>query len=123
MNFKSRLALSLVAAVACNCAIKPTPETFAPQPKVPPKATVKNSAVEESPSDETIGLEIRRRFEAQAPGDTAGLVIEVDGGIVTLRGAAPTQAAAWRAQSVAWSVKGVKLVRNQIIIANRSLIP
>jgi osmotically-inducible protein OsmY len=123
MNFKLTLALLLVATVASSCAINPATETAPPEPKVPSRAKVESVPVEDSPGDETIGAEIRRRLVVQGPGDTAGIVIEVDDGTVTLRGVAPSQAAAWRAQSAALSVKGVKLVRNQIIVNTPNILP
>jgi osmotically-inducible protein OsmY len=123
MNFKSTLALLLVATIATNCAHKAATETDSPQPKVALRAMGKSVTVEESPSDESIGAEVRRRLVVQGPGDTAGIVIEVNDGAVTLRGVAPTQATAWRAQSAALSVKGVKLVRNQIIVNTPNALP
>ena len=123
MNCNSTLALLLIATVTTNCAHQPTTEPAAPEPKVAMRAMGKSVTVEESPSDESIGAEIRRRFVVQGPGETAGIVIEVNEGVVTLRGVAPSQAAAWRAQGAALSVKGVKLVRNQIIVNMPSVLP
>jgi osmotically-inducible protein OsmY len=123
MNFKFKLGFLFVATVASSCAINPAAETAPPEPKVPSQAMAEAVTVEDSPDDETIGAEIRRRLVVQGPGDTAGIVIEVNGGTVTLRGVAPSQAAAWRAQSAALSVKGVKLVRNQIIVNTPRTLP
>jgi osmotically-inducible protein OsmY len=67
----------------------------------------------ETPSNETIGFEIRRRLNDN-PSETAGIIVEVDEGRVTLRGTAPTPQASWRAEGAARSVKGVKQVVNQI---------
>lgn len=66
-------------------------------------------------ADETIGLEIRRQLNIVDPTGLAGVVIEVDGGIVTLRGFASDLATAWRAEAAARAVKGVQQVRNQIL--------
>ena len=66
-------------------------------------------------SDEVIGLEIRRQLNIVDPTGLAGVVIEVDGGIVTLRGLASDLATAWRAEAAARAVKGVQQVRNQIL--------
>ena len=67
-------------------------------------------------SNEDIGFEIRRRLNDN-PGEAAGIILEVDDGKVTLRGVAPDLAAAWRAEAAARSVKGVKVVVNQILVA------
>jgi osmotically-inducible protein OsmY len=67
-------------------------------------------------SNEEIGFEIRRRLNDD-PAMTAGIIVEVDEGRVTLRGTAPKLAAAWRAEAAARSVKGVKQVINQILVA------
>lgn len=66
-------------------------------------------------SDEAIGLEIRRQLNIVDPTGLAGVVIEVDGGVVTLRGVAADLATAWRAEAAARGVKGVQQVRNQIL--------
>jgi osmotically-inducible protein OsmY len=73
--------------------------------------------VEETHTDEVIGFEIRRRLAAEIPGESAGIIIEVLDGLVTLRGAAPTRAAAWRAEATAHAVRGVKQVRNRIVVS------
>jgi osmotically-inducible protein OsmY len=67
-------------------------------------------------SNRDLGFEIRRRLN-DSPADTAGIVVEVDDGKVILRGSAPNLPAAWRAEAAARSVKGVKEVLNQIIVA------
>ena len=70
-------------------------------------------------SNEEIGFEIRRRLNDD-PLATAGIIVEVDEGKVTLRGTSPNLAAAWRAEAAARSVKGVKQVLNQILVAGSS---
>ena len=79
--------------------------------------------IEDAHSDEAIGLQIRNQFQATAPAETAAVTVEVNDGIVTLHGSAPTQAAAWRAQAVATAVKGVKSVINQVVITSRPSTP
>ena len=76
------------------------------------------ATVETSRSDETIGFEVRRRFELIGAGDTAGIVVQVTDGVVTLSGVAPTLAAAWRAEGVARAVKDVQGVVNLITARN-----
>lgn len=71
--------------------------------------------------DAAIGSEIRRLLDAD-PAGAAGIVVEVDGGNVTLRGAAPNLAASWRAEAAAHSVKGVKTVVNQIIAKTPAVV-
>lgn len=77
----------------------------------------------ETHSDEAIGLEIRHRLAAEIPAESAGVIIEISDGIVTLRGFAPTQAAAWRVTAVVHSVKGVKQVGDQLILKARPVLP
>jgi len=79
--------------------------------------------VDETHADEAIGFEIRRRLAAEIPGESAGVVIEVSDGIVTLRGVAPTQAAAWRAEATARAVRGVKQVHNRIAVTTTPALP
>ena len=76
------------------------------------------ATVETSHNDEAIGFEIRRRFELIGAGDTAGIVVQVADGVVTLSGVAPTLAAAWRAEGVARAVKDVQGVVNLITARN-----
>jgi len=67
------------------------------------------------PTNESIGTEIRRQLNA-TPTTTAGIIVEVDDGTVTLRGRAPDLAASWRAEAIAHATKGVKAVMNQIVV-------
>jgi osmotically-inducible protein OsmY len=87
------------------------------------RAMGQSVTVEETYTDEATGFAIRRRLAAENPGTSAGIIIEVSDGIVTLRGVAPTQAAAWRAEATAHAVKGVKQVRNQIVITKPPALP
>jgi osmotically-inducible protein OsmY len=75
-----------------------------------------SAATVEAPSDETIGQEVRRRLNLIGTAQTMGVIVEVDGGVVTLRGVAMTQDWIWRAGAAAKSVPGVKSVRNQILM-------
>ena len=73
------------------------------------------AAPEAGGSDEAIGTEIRRRLEIVDPGMTASVIVEVNNGIVTLRGSTATVQNAWRAEGAARAVPGVKDVRNEIL--------
>ncbi len=73
-------------------------------------------AAEEPRSDEEIGLEIRRRLSAGVPNDSAGVIVELNDGIVTLRGFAPSQQALWRVEGIARAVRGVKQVYDNVIV-------
>ena len=78
------------------------------------RALGKSVTTAKSPSDETLGFEIRRRLDLVGPRETAGVIVEVDGGVVTLRGVAPTPTAILRAVGAVQAVAGVKQVRNEI---------
>jgi osmotically-inducible protein OsmY len=112
---KSTLGL-MIALLAVAC-------TNSKTPKMPFRALGENVVVEETRSDESIGTDVRRQLDLAGPADTAALVVEVDGGAVTLRGAAPSLAAAWRAESAARAVKGVKSVVNQIQVPGQRILP
>jgi osmotically-inducible protein OsmY len=73
-------------------------------------------AVEEEHTDEEIGREIRRRMQSEAPAETASVIVNVNDGVVTLEGSAPSLQASWRALAVVNSVKGVKLAVNKLVI-------
>jgi hypothetical protein len=92
------------------------------QPVAPPTpAPASDSQTSDEPTDESIGIEIRRLVNTD-PVAAAGIIIEVDDGHVTLRGTAVNRAAAWRAEGAARSVKGVKSVVNQIIVNTPSVV-
>lgn len=76
----------------------------------------------EAPTNESIGSEIRRQLNG-TPTMTAGIIVEVDDGRVTLRGTAPNLAASWRAEGLAHATKGVKSVVNQIVVITPSVPP
>jgi hypothetical protein len=91
------------------------------QPATPPAPPALDRQPGDEPTDETIGFQIRRLLNTD-PTTGAGIIVEVDDGNVTLRGTASTRAAAWRAEGVARSVKGVKSVVNQILVNTPSPI-
>jgi osmotically-inducible protein OsmY len=76
--------------------------------------------VEPAHSDEVLGLEVRRQITLAGPVDLAAVIIEIEDGVVTLRGAAPNQQAAWRAEGAARAVAGVRDVINQIQVTQPS---
>jgi osmotically-inducible protein OsmY len=86
----------------------------------PASPAASNSQAADQPTDETIGFQIRRLLNTD-PTTSAGIIVEVDDGNVTLRGTAVTRASAWRAEGIAHSVKGVKSVVNQIIVNTPSI--
>ena len=99
----------IVLLVAAGCTT--------PQPKSEPglRALGKPVTAEKSPSDETLGVEIRRRLDLVGRAETAGVIVEVDGGVVTLRGTTSSPMAAMRAVAATQGVAGVKSVRNEIL--------
>ena len=113
------LALAL-AGLSTGCtsitAAKPAPTEPKPALRVMGEGVKAGDVASELVSDQDIGVEIRRRLNDN-PGEAAGIIVEVDEGKVTLRGVAPNLAAAWRAEAAARSVKGVKEVANQILVA------
>jgi hypothetical protein len=120
MNGKLFILLLLVSA---GCAPQ-TPRQPAASSTAPPlRAMGQDITIEDAHSDEAIGLQIRNQFRTTAPAETAAVTAEVNDGVVTLRGSAPTQAAAWRAQAIATAVKGVKSVINQVVITSRPSTP
>jgi hypothetical protein len=126
--FRSVIVMATLAFVGGCTPIKPA-GTITPQPETPatgqPVASPAPSAgldaqANDEPTDESIGSEIRRLLNTD-PTTGAGIIVEVDGGNVTLRGMTLNRAGSWRAESVAHSVKGVKSVMNQIVVNAPSL--
>jgi len=107
------VVLAVVACVGCASS-KPNQEAAA-EPNPALRAAGQPVTPVGPASNEEIGFEIRRRLN-ENPSATAGIIVEVDEGNVTLRGTAPNLAAAWRAEATARAVKGVKQVTNQIIV-------
>jgi hypothetical protein len=121
--FRSVIVMATLAFVGGCTPIQPT-GTITPQPETratgqpvaspaPPAAS--NAQAADEPTDESIGFEIRRLLNTD-PTTGAGIIVEVDGGNVTLRGLSLNRAGSSRAESVAHSVKGVKSVVNQIMV-------
>jgi osmotically-inducible protein OsmY len=106
------LTLSLFSS---GCASSTTGKQKETEPNPALRAMGEPVKAGEAVSNEDIGFEIRRRLNDN-PGESAGIIVEVDEGKVMLRGVAPTLAAAWRAEGAAKSVKGVKEVTNRIIV-------
>lgn len=123
------LSSAIIAALAAfcgGCASAPAdkPAEAEPQPAMralgqPAPAPGESGEV---PSADIIGSEIRRQLNAD-PVSTAGIIVEVDGDTVTLRGKAPNLATSWRAEAIAHAVKGVKTVLNQIIVPPPATTP
>jgi hypothetical protein len=124
---KSLRLLPLMGLLAA-CALPTKPE---PQPQTRPAETnpaframgESVASVETPADDEAIGTEVRRQLNLLGPAIAAGIVAEVENGVVTLSGAAPTTLAAWRAEAAARNVKGVKRVINRIVAREAPPVP
>ncbi len=110
-------------AFCAGCAMNPK-QPDEPQPAMRAMGQPVSSSTEsdETPTNESIGLTIRRQLNA-TPTTTAGIIVEVDDGKVTLRGTAPNLATSWRAEAIAHAVKGVKGVVNQIVVITPTVPP
>jgi osmotically-inducible protein OsmY len=122
-------SLVMVVAVAALCggcvsqtADKPAQAEPAPAMRAAGQPVTSSAPTGDEPTDASIGSEIRRLLDTD-PAATAGIIVQVDDGKVTLRGSAPTRAAAWKAEGVAHSTKGVKSVSNQIVVNLPSTSP
>ncbi|MCG3147056.1 MAG: hypothetical protein PCFJNLEI_00492 [Verrucomicrobiae bacterium] len=73
-----------------------------------------NVTIEPARSDESIGWEVRARLDRTGATELAGVIVQIEDGIVTLRGSAPNRQATWRAEGAARAVPGVKKVINAI---------
>lgn len=110
-------AVVVVLAAFCGgCASTNTHKEAQAEDKPALRAMGEGVEASDAVSNEEIGFEVRRRLNDD-PAATAGIIVEVDEGRVTLRGVAPNAAAGWRAEAAARSVKGVKQVVNQILVA------
>ena len=113
------VTLAGVAALGGGCASATADKQAQDEPKPAMRAlgqpVLPATQAGDEPTNESIGSEIRRLLDTD-PAASAGIIVEVDDGKVTLRGTAPTRAASWRAEGIAHSVKGVKSVTNQIIV-------
>jgi len=110
-------------AFCAGCAMNPD-KPSEPQPAMRAMGQPVSSSTEsdEAPTNESIGLRIRRLLNA-TPTTMAGIIVEVDDGRVTLRGTAPNLATSWRAEAIAHAVKGVKAVVNQIVVITPTVPP
>jgi len=122
----SSVIIAVLTAFCGGCASTPADKQAdaAPQPAMralgqPTQAPGESG---DAPTADIIGSEIRRQLNAD-PISTAGIIVEVDGATVTLRGQAPNVAASWRAEATAHAVKGVKTVVNQIIVPPPTVTP
>ena len=107
-NFHFWMAVALVAAGCSQPATKETIPSF--------RVMGQTSTTENHPSDETIGINVRRQLDLIGPAESVAIVVEVVDGVVTLRGSALNQNAAWKAEAAARSVKGVKNVVSLILV-------
>jgi osmotically-inducible protein OsmY len=98
------VVLAMCVVLAAGCASNKAAQT--PSPEI----------ASSSHPDEVIGREVRFRIETLCPGDAPAMKIIVSDGVVTLQGAASSQAVAWRAQAAATAVRGVKTVRNELLV-------
>ena len=106
-----RYSLTLIVSLALAGCVQQPP---APAPHL--RAMGQSVAIEEEHTDEAIGLEIRKRLQTEAPAETAGVIVNVNDGVVTLEGSVSTLEAGWRAQAAANAVKGVKRVVSKLIV-------
>jgi osmotically-inducible protein OsmY len=119
--FLSSAMIVALATFCGGCASPPAkkPADAEPQPAMrgmgQPAQVPTQPAEAEDVTTESIGSQIRRQLNAD-PISSAGIIVEVGGDTVTLRGKAPDLAASWRAEAIAHAVKGVKTVVNEIIV-------
>jgi hypothetical protein len=121
MNRLGIFALTLLL-VACAIQKKGASENGSAKPAFramgEPVTAEQSPALEESRSDEAIGHDVRRQIDLADPRVAIGITVEVNEGVVTLRGSAPTVGASWRIQGAAQAVKGVRQVVNRIVTPN-----
>ena len=111
----------ILLAILAGCA-RPKPQpSAADTPSL--RALGQSVAVEDTYTDETVGFEIRRRLSAEIPGESAGVIVEVNDNAVTLRGFAPNPTAMFRIEAIVHSVKGVKSVRDQLVVRTPPALP
>lgn len=118
MNHRLMIVAGFVLVCAACATQTPKDQTSA-APKPSMRVMGQSITPEKATSDEAIGLEIRRRLESASATGMAGVIVEVDSGIVTLRGVAPDMPTARRAVAAARSVKGVKEVYNRILVGGQ----
>ena len=127
VSFFLNSAMIAVLATFCGgCASPPANKPADAEPQPAMRALGQPAQVPAEPvedvSPDSIGTQIRRQLNAE-PRSTAGIIVEVDGDTVTLRGSAPDLAASGRAEAIARAVKGVKTVVNQIIVPSPMINP
>jgi osmotically-inducible protein OsmY len=106
-----RFGIILLLLAACA-----QPQKQAAQPSF--RALGETLSVDQTRSDEAVGVEVRRQIDLVGPAASAGIIVQVSDGVVTLSGTAPSVADSWRAQGAAQTVKGVKNVINEIVSPN-----
>jgi len=114
----NRIGSLLIILLLGGCAIegRKTPEAKPAFRAMGESVAVEPSRTpEESRADEDIGLEVRRQINLVGASVAVGITVEVNDGVVTLRGSAPLPADSWRAQGAAQAVRGVHRVVNQIV--------
>jgi hypothetical protein len=92
-----------------------------PQPAL--RAMGKSVAPDETRSDETIGREVRQQLDLASHEEMAGVVVEVEDAVVTVRGTVARLPMAFRAEAAAHAVKGVKAVRNLLQVDRQPITP
>ena len=122
MRLVNRIVVVLLAALGGCAQQRPATESAAAASPAF-RALGQKATVEESHTDEAIGFAVRGRFNAVAPSETAGVIVEVNEGVVTLRGVVPTVPAVWRAEAAARVVKGVKQVVNRLVVSGPGPTP
>jgi osmotically-inducible protein OsmY len=110
VNWRAILLLGFSSALIGCATSKPSAD------KPAMRALGQAAEPEVGASDEAIGMEIRRRLAIADASMTASVIVEVNAGVVTLRGAAPRLQDAWRAEGTARAVPGAKEVRNEILV-------
>jgi osmotically-inducible protein OsmY len=111
------LASALLALAGCQAG--PAAPATAGTNKPAMRALGETVAPAERPSDETIGAEVRRRLEITDAASATGVIVEVENGVVTLRGTVATVTAAMRAEAAARAVPGVSGVSNRLLTNER----
>ena len=107
MEWRFAVVVALLAAgCAANKPVSPAP--------VAPEAPLAEGR--EPSADEVIGKEVRYRVATQCQNDAMEIKIIVSDAVVTLRGSVSSQMISWREQAAATAVRGVKTVRNELIV-------
>ena len=100
------------------------PPTPSPQPSrsaaspTPLSTPVKDEAATNITDDTTIQAAIDQKFQDNADLSSFGITLTVSGGTVTLVGTAPSDEVKGKIEKLVRTVKGVKLVDNQIVVVS-----